>query len=168
MARCCFTTLATGGVFLGREVLPISSWEKSGEAFFSTPKENGSDSWRYTHHFPPVFSHEGLGRNSGMPGIPFFACHRYRGASHRWRLFHARGRCGVPEPFVSWIFFACRSCPHPRKTHGNPKGTKIQPAWYPKQRMFGETTIFYVMIWNHPVETTIKNWMFGIPGGNLT
>ena len=21
---------------------------------------------------------------------------------------------------------------------------------------FGETTIFYVMIWNHPVETTIK------------
>ena len=22
--------------------------------------------------------------------------------------------------------------------------------------MFGETTIFYVMIWNHPVETTIK------------
>jgi len=30
--------------------------------------------------------------------------------------------------------------------------------------MFGETTIFYVMIWNHPVETTIKNWLFGVPG----
>ena len=34
--------------------------------------------------------------------------------------------------------------------------------------MFGETTIFYVMIWNHAVETTIKNWMFGVPGGNGT
>ena len=30
--------------------------------------------------------------------------------------------------------------------------------------MFGETTIFYEMIWNHPVETTIKNWLFGVPG----
>ena len=30
--------------------------------------------------------------------------------------------------------------------------------------MFGDTTIFYVMIWNHPIETTIKNWLFGVPG----
>ena len=30
--------------------------------------------------------------------------------------------------------------------------------------MFGETTIFYVMIWNHPIETTIRNWLFGVPG----
>ena len=30
----------------------------------------------------------------------------------------------------------------------------------------GETTIFYVMIWNHPVETTIKNGLFGVPGGS--
>ena len=29
--------------------------------------------------------------------------------------------------------------------------------------MFGETTILYVMIWNHPIETTIKNWLFGVP-----
>jgi len=27
----------------------------------------------------------------------------------------------------------------------------------------GETTIFYVMIWNHPIETTIKNWLLGVP-----
>jgi len=33
--------------------------------------------------------------------------------------------------------------------------------------MFGETTIFYVMIWNHPVETTIKKWLFGVPGWYL-
>ena len=25
---------------------------------------------------------------------------------------------------------------------------------------------FYVMIWNHPVEATIKNWLFGVPGGS--
>jgi len=33
--------------------------------------------------------------------------------------------------------------------------------------MFGETTPFYVMIWNHAIETTIKNWLFGVPGGYL-
>ena len=32
--------------------------------------------------------------------------------------------------------------------------------------MFGETTIFYLMIWKHPVETTTKNWLFGVPGKN--
>ena len=32
--------------------------------------------------------------------------------------------------------------------------------------MFGETTIFYVKIWNHPTETTIKKWMFRVPGWN--
>ena len=30
----------------------------------------------------------------------------------------------------------------------------------------GETTIFYVMIWNHPIETTIYKWLFGVPGGS--
>jgi len=30
--------------------------------------------------------------------------------------------------------------------------------------MFGETTIFYVMLWNHPIETTNKNRLFGVPG----
>jgi len=30
--------------------------------------------------------------------------------------------------------------------------------------MFGETTFLYVMIGNHPIETTIKNWLFGVPG----
>ena len=29
----------------------------------------------------------------------------------------------------------------------------------------GDTTIFFtVMIWNHPLETTIKKWLFGVPG----
>ena len=28
----------------------------------------------------------------------------------------------------------------------------------------GETTMFYVMIRNHPIETTIHNWMFQVPG----
>ena len=30
--------------------------------------------------------------------------------------------------------------------------------------MFGGTTIFYVEIWNHPIETTLENGLFGIPG----
>ena len=30
--------------------------------------------------------------------------------------------------------------------------------------MFGETTVFYVTIWSHPVETTINNWLFRVPG----
>ena len=33
--------------------------------------------------------------------------------------------------------------------------------------MFGETTIFHVKIWNHPIETTIYKWLFGVPGKNL-
>ena len=33
--------------------------------------------------------------------------------------------------------------------------------------MFGETTIFHVKIWNHPIETTIYKWLFGVPGGTL-
>ena len=34
--------------------------------------------------------------------------------------------------------------------------------------MFGETTIFHVKIWNHPIETTILKWMFQVPGMNKT
>ncbi len=30
--------------------------------------------------------------------------------------------------------------------------------------MFGETTIFYVKVWNHPTETTIYKQMFQVPG----
>ena len=30
--------------------------------------------------------------------------------------------------------------------------------------MFGETTISYVKIGNHPIETTIYIWLFGVPG----
>ena len=28
----------------------------------------------------------------------------------------------------------------------------------------GETTISYVKIWNHPIETTTYKWMFQVPG----
>ena len=30
--------------------------------------------------------------------------------------------------------------------------------------MFGETTISYIKIWNHPIETTIYKQMFQVPG----
>ena len=32
--------------------------------------------------------------------------------------------------------------------------------------MFGETTIFYIKIWNHPIETSIYKWLFGVPGSD--
>ena len=34
--------------------------------------------------------------------------------------------------------------------------------------MFGETTIFYIKIWNHPIETTIYKWLIGVPGLRIT
>ena len=33
--------------------------------------------------------------------------------------------------------------------------------------MFGETTIFYVKVWNHPTETTIYKQVFQVPGRNV-
>ena len=33
--------------------------------------------------------------------------------------------------------------------------------------MFGETTIFYIKICNHPIETTIYKWLFGVPGSRV-
>ena len=33
--------------------------------------------------------------------------------------------------------------------------------------MFGETTISYIKIWNHPIETTIYKWLaLGFQGDN--
>ena len=44
----------------------------------------------------------------------------------------------------------------------------LEPQTTSLNWMFGETTIFmYIMIWNHPVETTIKSCLFGVPGRNL-
>ena len=47
----------------------------------------------------------------------------------------------------------------------------LKRAWYPKQaffgRMFDKTTVFYVMIWSHPTETTVKKLFFGVPGGSI-
>ena len=33
--------------------------------------------------------------------------------------------------------------------------------------MFGETTISYIKIWNHPIETTIYEQMFQVPGRHV-
>ena len=37
----------------------------------------------------------------------------------------------------------------------------LEPQTTIYKLMFGETTIFYVMIWNHPIEISIYNWLFG-------
>ena len=50
-------------------------------------------------------------------------------------------------------------------------GQHLEPQTTIYKWMFGETTIFYVMIWNHPIEATIYNqtsiykWLFGVPSG---
>jgi len=45
------------------------------------------------------------------------------------------------------------------------------PTWNLKQHFFywmlGETPIVHVKIWNHPIETTIYEWLFGVPGTDL-
>ena len=40
----------------------------------------------------------------------------------------------------------------------------LEPQTTIYEWMFGETTIFYIKIWNHPIETTIYKWLFGVPG----
>ena len=45
-------------------------------------------------------------------------------------------------------------------------GTYLEPQTTIYKWMFGETTIFYVKIWNHPIETTIYKWLFGVPGSS--
>ena len=43
----------------------------------------------------------------------------------------------------------------------------LEPQTTIYKYMFGETTISYVKIGNHPIETTIYKWLFGVPGRNL-
>ncbi len=43
----------------------------------------------------------------------------------------------------------------------------LEPQTTIKKWMFGETTISYVKIGNHPIETTIYKWLFGVPGKQL-
>ena len=47
-------------------------------------------------------------------------------------------------------------------------GSYLEPQTTIKKLMFGETTISYVKIGNHPIETTIYKWLFGVPGKNHT
>ena len=42
--------------------------------------------------------------------------------------------------------------------------TYLEPQTTSLNWMFGETTISYVKVWNHPIETTIYKWLFGVPG----
>ena len=43
----------------------------------------------------------------------------------------------------------------------------LEPQTTIYKRMIGETTIFYIKIWNHPIETSIYKWLFGVPGSSL-
>ena len=43
----------------------------------------------------------------------------------------------------------------------------LEPQTTIYKLMFGETTIFYIKIWNHPIETIIYKWLFRVPGCNV-
>ena len=49
-----------------------------------------------------------------------------------------------------------------KQPHG--KYNNLEPQTTILYWMFVETTISYVKIWNHQIETTIYKWMFGVPG----
>ena len=44
------------------------------------------------------------------------------------------------------------------------KYSNLEPQTTIYKWMFGETTFFYIKIWNHPIETSIYKWLFGAPG----
>ena len=52
----------------------------------------------------------------------------------------------------------------PTTFYGNQKQpfNYLEPQATIYKWMFGETTILYIKIWNHPIETTIYNWLFGV------
>ena len=58
---------------------------------------------------------------------------------------------------------------HGTISQGNGTGIFIY-TWYAKQPFFNGCLVkqpfFYVMIWNHPIETTIWNRLFGVPSSN--
>ena len=57
-----------------------------------------------------------------------------------------------------------------KKSHPNKHRTcklYLEPQTTIYKWMFSETTIFYIKIWNHPIETTIYKWLLGVPGRTL-
>ncbi len=51
-----------------------------------------------------------------------------------------------------------------KKNSWGDDGGYLEPQTTIYKWMFGETTISYVKIGNHPIETTIYKWLFGVPG----
>ena len=74
-----------------------------------------------------------------------------------------------PSPAGGVVGFIASAPKREMKTQqfGGPRaeGRCLEPQTTIYKWMFGETTIFYVKIWNHPIETTIYKWLFGVPGG---
>ena len=44
-------------------------------------------------------------------------------------------------------------------------------GWHPKQPvlkwMFDKTAVFHVRIWNHPIESTSREYLFRVPGAHV-
>ena len=54
-------------------------------------------------------------------------------------------------------------CLIPEK-NGSRFNDPLEPQTTMYKWTFGETTIFYIKIWNHPTETSIYKWLFRVPG----
>ena len=83
-------------------------------------------------------------------------------------LVHSSSKIVPMDTIDSWNFGknpkVLRFFPHPVVDRNQyPPGT---PNNHFFEWMFGETTIFYIKIWNHPTETSIYKWLFRVPGRN--
>ena len=78
--------------------------------------------------------------------------HRKRGAPRVLISRCRRGFCWEFSGFAEW-----------KKTRYL---INLEPQTTIYKWMFGETTLSYIKIWNHPIETTIYKWLFGVPGKN--
>ena len=62
----------------------------------------------------------------------------------------------------------CVWCTYVKNKHriNGSRHVYLEPQTTIYKWMFGETTISYVKIGNHPIETTIYKWLFGVPGSS--
>ena len=60
---------------------------------------------------------------------------------------------------------ACCLCSVRRLTESRRHNVHLEPqTTIYKWDVWWKQTIFYIKIWNHPIETTIYKWLFGVPG----
>ena len=85
--------------------------------------------------------------------VLYFCCSP---TSHTFELF-------FPQQAATFLSF-CRPKHRVWSEKIHRKSQNLVPKTTTFKWMFGERTIFHVMIWSHLTETTILKWMFRVPG----